>query len=119
MPWRVTCIVNERMRFVTRYEDGERMTDLAREFGISRKTGYKWKERFFALGVSGLSDRSRRPKGSPSEIGEATVCRIVKLKLAHPAWGTGEDPAGVGAASHAGTRSTWSVSGEGGSRRRG
>ncbi len=41
MPWKVTHIVNERMRFVTRYEAGERMTDLAREFGISRKTGYK------------------------------------------------------------------------------
>ena len=41
MPWKVSIVVNERMKFVTRYEGGERMTDLAREFGISRKTGYK------------------------------------------------------------------------------
>jgi transposase InsO family protein len=60
---------------------------LCREFGISRKTGYKWKERFLRDGLSGLAERSRRPESSPSQLGEDQVCRIVRLKQAHPHWG--------------------------------
>lgn len=65
----------------------ERFGDVCREYGISRKTGYKWKERFLSGGLSGLSDESRRPKASPRELSETMVCQIVKLKQAHPGWG--------------------------------
>ena len=61
MPWKVSDVVNERMHFVLRLEDGERMADLCREFGISRKTGYKIFERYEDCGLEGLSDRTRRP----------------------------------------------------------
>jgi hypothetical protein len=60
---------------------------LCREFGISRKTGYKWKERFLRNGMSGLCDRSRRPETSPNQLDEDQVCQIIRLKQAHPHWG--------------------------------
>jgi transposase-like protein len=53
--------MDERMRFVIRLQDGESMAALCREFGISRKTGYKIFERYEQCGLDGLSDRTRRP----------------------------------------------------------
>jgi putative transposase len=88
MPWQETDVMDQRTEFVLRVlRSGERFGEVCREFGISRKTGYKWKERFLAEGLSGLGDASRRPKTSPGELSETMVCQIVKLKLAHPGWG--------------------------------
>src|ERR1700748_2058043 len=88
MPWTETCVVDKRTEFVLRVlRDVERFGDVCQEFGISRKTGYKWKERFLEEGLSGLGDQSRRPASSPGEVKEATVCQIVKLRMAHPTWG--------------------------------
>lgn len=88
MPWTETRVVDQRTEFVLRsLRNVESFGALCREYGISRKTGYKWKERFLEDGLQGLTDHSRRPSNSPSEIGESMVCRIVKLKLAHPSWG--------------------------------
>ncbi len=88
MPWTETDVVDRRTEFVVRaLRNVERFGDLCREFGVSRKTGYKWKERFFQEGLSGLRDRSRRPDTTPHEIAEAMVCEIIKLKLAHRGWG--------------------------------
>jgi hypothetical protein len=53
--------MGERMRFVTRLRDGESMACLCREFGISRKTGYKILDRYEQCGVESLCDRIRRP----------------------------------------------------------
>src|SRR5205085_6189821 len=61
MPWRKCSVMDERMRFVIRLKDGETMASLCREFGISRKTGYKIFERYEDCGLEGLSDRTRRP----------------------------------------------------------
>jgi len=61
--------------------------ELCREYGISAKTGYKWRERFIAHGLAGLNDLSRRPHGHADELGEAVVCEMVRLKQAHPHWG--------------------------------
>jgi putative transposase len=88
MPWQETDVVDQRTEFVLRVMQGsERFGDVCREYGISRKTGYKWKERFLLQGLSGLGDESRRPKTSPTELSETMVCQIIKLKLAHPGWG--------------------------------
>jgi putative transposase len=88
MPWKELATVDQRAEFVLRALGGtERHSELCREFGISRKTGYKWKERFVADGRGGLADQSRRPRTSPEEIGEDMICRIVKLRQAHPTWG--------------------------------
>ena len=54
-------VVDERLRFIARLLDGEKMAGLCREFGISRKTGYKIYARYKDCGLEGLTDRSRRP----------------------------------------------------------
>ena len=61
MPWKASSVMEERLRFVARLLDGEAMTDVCRDFGISRKTGYKIFDRYKEHGLEALSDRSRRP----------------------------------------------------------
>ena len=88
MPWKVINPMDAKTEFVLRAmrQDSD-FGRLCGEFGISRKTGYKWKERFLRDGLSGLAERSRRPVQSPNQLGEDHVCRIVRLKQAHPHWG--------------------------------
>src|SRR5437879_12045349 len=66
MPWKASSVMEERLRFVARLLDGEAMTEVCREFGISRKTGYKIFERYKEHGLEALSDRSRRQIGRAS-----------------------------------------------------
>ena len=88
MPWKEISVMDERRKFIIRALDPrEEFRSLCREYGISTKTGYKWKERFLALGVEGLKDQSRRPKGSNQRLIEEVVCEIIKLKLSHRRWG--------------------------------
>lgn len=61
MPWKESVIVDERMKFIGRLLEGEKMAELCREFGIWRKTGYKFWDRYQKVGLHGLSDRARRP----------------------------------------------------------
>jgi transposase-like protein len=60
MPWKASSVMEERLRFVARLLDGEAMTDVCRDFGISRKTGYKI-DRYKEHWLTALTDRSRRP----------------------------------------------------------
>jgi transposase InsO family protein len=60
---------------------------LCQEYGVSAKTGYKWKQRFLQEGIEGLAEESRRPKTSPEQLPEGEVCEIVRLKMAHLSWG--------------------------------
>ena len=61
MPWKECHVMDERLRFVARLLEGEKMAPLCAEFGISRKTGYKIFDRYKEHGLEALSDRSRRP----------------------------------------------------------
>jgi putative transposase len=61
MPWKECSVMDERLQFVARRLAGEAMAELCREFGISRKTGYKIFDRYQECGIQGLTDRSRRP----------------------------------------------------------
>src|SRR6266702_4868164 len=61
MPWKECSVMDERLKFVARRLAGEPMAELCREFGISRKTGYKIFDRYQECGIHGLTDRSRRP----------------------------------------------------------
>lgn len=61
--------------------------ELCRDYGISRKTGYKWRERFVSHGLEGLEELSRRPHSHAHELTEDIVCQMVRLKQAHPHWG--------------------------------
>jgi len=61
MPWRECSVTEERLRYVARLLEGEGMSEVCREFGISRKTGYKIFNRYRDQGLDALTDRSRRP----------------------------------------------------------
>lgn len=63
------------------------MTDLCKEFGISRKTGYKLRDRFLDHGSRGFEDRSRRPHRSPFETADDVIDLIVEWRSNHPTWG--------------------------------
>jgi len=79
--------MSQRMNFITRLQQGERMTDLCREFGISRKTGYKLWNRWRAQGLLALQDQSRAPNRLPHKLPEAIVDAILALKQEYPTWG--------------------------------
>src|SRR5512143_3980904 len=87
MPWKEVNVMNQRTEFVLRALQSENFSRLCQEYGISPKTGYKWRERFLQFGLNGLADESRRPRSSPRELGEGVVCEMVRLKQAHRAWG--------------------------------
>ena len=79
--------MEERLRFVARRLDGEKMAGLCREFGISRKTGYKIFNRYKDSGLEGLTDRSRRPYRHANQLPFQIEKLIVKLKKEYPHWG--------------------------------
>jgi len=87
MPWKECHIMDERLRFVARLLDGEKMAVLCEEFGISRKTGYKIYDRYKDCGVQGLTDRSRRPYRQANQLPAAVEQWIVRLKKEYPTWG--------------------------------
>lgn len=64
MPWKECRKVEEKLRFVARHLEGESISSLCREFGISRVTGHKLVERYRQSGMEALSDRSKRPLSS-------------------------------------------------------
>ena len=79
--------MDERLRFVARLLDGEKMALLCREFDISRKTGYKIFQRYKDCGLQGLTDRSRRPYRQANRLPLQIETRIVQLKRERPSWG--------------------------------
>ena len=87
MPWEEQNLMNRRTEFVLKAMETDNFAALCREYGISREVGYKWKERFVAEGMSGMADRSRRPRQSPEKVEEEVICRIVQLKERHRHWG--------------------------------
>jgi len=87
MPWKECSVMEERMRFVVRLLDGEPMSGLCREFGISRKTGYKVFDRYRHHGLEALSDRSRRPVRYANQLPEPVERMIVRAKQDKPHWG--------------------------------
>src|SRR6266705_1297802 len=87
MPWKASSVMEERLRFVARLLDGEAMTDVCRDFGISRKTGYKIFDRYKEHGLEALTDRSRRPVRYANQLPEQIEGLIVRLKSEKPHWG--------------------------------
>jgi len=87
MPWKECSVVEERLRFVARVLEGEPMAAVCREFGISRKTGYKIFDRYKEYGLEALSDRSRRPVRYANQLPQQIENLIVRLKGEKPHWG--------------------------------
>ncbi|MCH2533092.1 MAG: helix-turn-helix domain-containing protein [Bdellovibrionales bacterium] len=87
MPWKESKIVDERMKFVTRALDGEKVIDLCREFGISRKTGHKILNRFKKEGIDGLKNKSKAPIRNFNKTHPFIESLIVNLKKEKQTWG--------------------------------
>ena len=79
--------MDERLKFVARRLAGEPMAELCREFGISRKTGYKIFDRYQECGIHGLTDRSRRPYRYANQLPFQVENYILNVKHEHPSWG--------------------------------
>src|SRR5262245_56080330 len=80
--------MDERMRFIVMCRDSsESIAAICREFGISRKTGYKWLERYDELGPGGLEDQTRVPAFHPRWLPDATVDAVIECRKRHPTWG--------------------------------
>jgi len=87
MPWREIEPMDQKMEFCLKSLRGGNFRELCRAYGISAKTGYKWRERFLERGYQGLEELSRRPHSHPEQLEVEQVCAIVRLKQAHPFWG--------------------------------
>jgi len=88
MPWKESCAMDERLRFVGDSQSGDwTLTELCERYAISRKTGYKWLDRYRQCGAAGLAERSRAPhlhgRATPAHLVEA----ILGLRRERPSWG--------------------------------
>lgn len=80
--------MSERIQMISEYESGEHtVSELAEYYEVSRKTVYKWIERFEALGWEGLKDQSRAPRHHPNAIGADIQRALLELKASKPFWG--------------------------------
>ena len=87
MPWKECNAMDERLKFVARLLDGEKMAALCREFGISRPTGYKIYNRYKDHGLEGLEDRSHRPYRHANQLPFQIERSILRIKKEYSTWG--------------------------------
>lgn len=88
MPWKEETLMSQRTAFVERSKAEDlNFSALCREFGISRKTGYKWLKREQAAGMGGLADQSRRPKHSPRQTDAVIEAKVLEVRSQHKVWG--------------------------------
>ena len=88
MPWREMVPMDRRLQFISEYLSGLfSMTELATQYGISRKTGYKWVARYEIAGPGALHDRSRRPHDHPATTSIDIVDALLRVRQRHPRWG--------------------------------
>jgi putative transposase len=88
MPWEVSDVVKQRARFVQEWESEDwSLAELCREYGISRRTGYKWINRYEGSGMEGLQDASRAARGHPNQTSQRMVDRILEVRGKHAWWG--------------------------------
>ena len=88
MPWKESRIVDQRLQFLSSYQKEEMsLSDLCREFGVSRPTGYRWINRYKEVGPEGLLDLSRKPHSCAHATPETVENAILALRNKHPSWG--------------------------------
>ena len=88
MTWKTTDRQQEKETMLGEYGSGEYgVVDLARRYGVSRKTVYKWVERYEEEGRKGLEERSRAPRSHPNEVSEKIEAVVLELKVRWPKWG--------------------------------
>src|ERR1044072_2618039 len=87
MPWKECHVEEERLRFVARLLDGEKMAGLCREFGISRVTGYNIFTRYKQCGLEAFRDGSGRPYRHANKLPFQVERTILSIRRDHPSWG--------------------------------
>src|SRR5712691_7650409 len=88
MPWRESSMLDAKMRFVVAWEDGDlSFSELCRQHGISRKTGYKLISRYEVEGIEGLKERSRAPHHHPNAVAAPVAAALLEVRRRHPSWG--------------------------------
>jgi len=88
MPWLETAPMEQRERFIHDHQGAlYTMTELCARYGVSRKTGYKWLDRFAEASWRGLQERSRAPHTCPHRIAEAVAALPCAARQQHPRWG--------------------------------
>jgi len=88
MPWKETCAMDQKMQMIKCWRDGQfTITDLSFLHDVSRKTIYKWVNRYEAEGPTGLEERSRAPLRHPNATASDMVERILAVKRRHQKWG--------------------------------
>src|SRR5438046_1532008 len=88
MPWREASPMDQRTQFIADFlRDTLTITELCVLYGIARKTGYKWIDRYLRHGPAGLEERSRRPRRAPNQTSAEIVTAILDSRRRHPSWG--------------------------------
>lgn len=88
MPWSQTSPMDQRTQFIADYlREVLSVTELCDLYGISRKTAYKWIERYLRQGPAGLEERSRRPQLSPNRTPDEVTEALLEARRRHPSWG--------------------------------
>lgn len=88
MPWKELCALDLRIEMVNGWlSQGYSITELSESYSVSRKTIYKWIERYLSQGLVGLSELSREPKHHPNVTPEAMVEAILTMKKRRMRWG--------------------------------
>jgi len=88
MPWMESTTMDAKVAFILDWKSGKYLvSDLCAQYGISRKTGYKWINRFMDGGPDGLFERSHAPCESPHRTPVEVEQAIVDLRVVHPSWG--------------------------------
>lgn len=80
-------VVEQRYRAVLAVLAGASVSETAAQVGVSRQTMHSWLRRYRESGLSGLADRSRRPKSSPSQLSPEVEAMVCELRREHPRWG--------------------------------
>lgn len=89
MSWNETDPMTEKLKFIVAVSQDypSSFSELCRSFGISRKTGYKWLQRYESDGPLGLADKSRRPLAMPNQLPDHVVALLISARKEHPTWG--------------------------------
>ena len=86
MPWKENRVEEQRLLMLREHDEGVSISELADYYGVARKTIYKWIDRYEADGIRGLTDQSRRPHQSPSQVSGEVEAAIVAMRE-HWGWG--------------------------------
>ena len=91
MPWSEMSPMDQKTQFIAQYlRQSLSISELCTHYGISRKTGYKWIDRYLHDGPQGLEDRSKKPYTAPNRTPEHVVQALIDLRSHHPTWGAGK-----------------------------